>query len=315
MNKFKFAVLGTSTYVLSCAQAIIDAGHEIVVFGSIPLDSQPLNSADVSAFAAQINSDYFECSDINHPEIVTLLKSYNVDYIFCSWPRLLKEEVLSIPKYYCIGSHPTELPLNRGRHPLHWLIVLGSKGSALTFFIMDKGVDSGEILLQKHFTIEPNIGIAVLNDLVNLVGYEGMLHICNNVIQQPKVALQKQDNSIATYWRKRGFFDCIIDPRMSVDAIMRLVRSYAPPYPCASLIVSEHQALKVKAAYFAKDYDLEFIKYKEPGLVIRVDGSRLTIKVDDGVVTLDILDNSDVELQNLKYIYPPMRYNGKINIG
>ena len=48
--------------------------------------------------------------------------------------NLIKKEILEIPKKYCIGTHPTALPFNRGRHPLHWLIAIGIPKTALSFF-------------------------------------------------------------------------------------------------------------------------------------------------------------------------------------
>ena len=74
--------------------------------------------------------------------------------IFCfGWSSLLKERVLNIPPMGVIGYHPAKLPENRGRHPLIWAIALGLENSASTFFFMDKGADSGDILSQVDFNI------------------------------------------------------------------------------------------------------------------------------------------------------------------
>ena len=72
-----------------------------------------------------------------------------------------------------LGFHPSELPKNRGRHPLIWALALGLKKSASTFFFMDEGIDSGEILSQKIFDILSNDDAQSLYDKMS-----------NNALQQ-----------------------------------------------------------------------------------------------------------------------------------
>ena len=60
-------------------------------------------------------------------------------------------ENLKIPTIGTIGSHPTDLPRNRGRHPLHWSIVLGFVKSKVSFFWMNKKIDDGKIILKKSY--------------------------------------------------------------------------------------------------------------------------------------------------------------------
>ena len=55
-----------------------------------------------------------------------------------------------------VGYHPAALPSNRGRHPLIWALVLGLTETASTFFFMDEGADSGDILDQRPVSILPS---------------------------------------------------------------------------------------------------------------------------------------------------------------
>src|SRR3989338_4246792 len=96
-TKHKFAVLGTTTFVLSCAQAILDTGHDICLMVTLQKNLLPLNSADIGKFAKQRHIDCFECVDINNKESIDMLKRYPIDYLFCSWPKILKAEALAIP--------------------------------------------------------------------------------------------------------------------------------------------------------------------------------------------------------------------------
>ena len=57
--------------------------------------------------------------------------------------------ILDLAPLGIIGFHPAALPRNRGRHPIVWALVLGLEETASTFFFMDKGADTGDILSQE----------------------------------------------------------------------------------------------------------------------------------------------------------------------
>ena len=61
------------------------------------------------------------------------------------------------PKFGIIGTHPSPIPINKGSHPLHWMIALKIKRSKISFFLMDQGVDTGNVLYQKSFNLGNNI--------------------------------------------------------------------------------------------------------------------------------------------------------------
>ena len=56
--------------------------------------------------------------------------------------------LLNLPPLGVIGFHPTALPQNRGRHPLIWSLVLGLNETASSFFFMDEGPDTGDLISQ-----------------------------------------------------------------------------------------------------------------------------------------------------------------------
>ncbi len=304
----KFIVLGTSAFTLSCAQAILDAGYEICLLVSLPSNMLPLNSANILQFAKKHGIEYMECEDINASKNILILKHYMADYIFSSWPNILKTELLKIPKYYCIGSHPTILPHNRGRHPLHWLIILGYTKSAVSFFIIDTGIDTGNVLLQEYFSFSKKHYIADVVELMSQAGYRGMLRLCKDILIDPNFKPREQDVTLANYWRKREFSDCVIDPRMSVCAIINLVRSYSLPYPCAVLILSANEVLRIEQAYPVELNHNELIQNKEPGLIMSVKGKEIIFKSMDGLIRLVATSAFSVKANRQKYIYSPLKY-------
>ena len=115
-----------------------------------------------------VNSDHFDLSpvadqfgiptkltpNINSQDTLTWIKDVRPDIIFCfGWSQIIKKPLLDIPPMGIIGYHPAALPYNRGRHPLIWALVLGLTETGSTFFFMDEGADSGDILDQKAVVI------------------------------------------------------------------------------------------------------------------------------------------------------------------
>jgi len=168
--------------------------------------------------------EIIKVDDLNTPNIITKLKSLDLDYIFCfEWSKLLKKEILEILKHGVIGYHPAALLKNRGRHPLIWALVLGLEETASTFFFMDEWVDSGDILSQKR------IEITYEDDAMSL--YNKIIEIAKKRLEELLPDLYRfsykripQDHSKANYWRKRTEDDGKIDFRMSSRAIYNLVR-------------------------------------------------------------------------------------------
>jgi len=198
---------------------------------SMPEEFLPDNSADLSSYADSVGAAYVEFSDINSAESIAALESYEPDFLLVSWPRILKPEILAVPRYFCIGTHPTALPQNRGRHPLHWTLVLGIRETQLSFFRLDEAVDTGDILLQVPLPVFQSDSIQDLVERSDETGYEGTRQLHNMLVNDPDFSGVTQLSGTANTWRKRTPHDVTLDPRMSAEAIVRTVRSFAPPYP------------------------------------------------------------------------------------
>jgi methionyl-tRNA formyltransferase len=177
--------------------------------------------------------------DINASETLNWIRECSPDVIFCfGWSRLLKEELLAAAQLGVVGFHPAALPANRGRHPLIWALALGLEQTASTFFFMDAGADSGDILSQRKIEIDPT------DDAGSL--YE---KVCASALEQiaqfvPRLAdgsfeREPQNHAQANTWRKRGLADGKIDWRMSAHSIHNLVRALTKPYVGAHFVMDD----------------------------------------------------------------------------
>ena len=304
----KFVVLGTSEFVTHIADAIVESGYEVAALISMLAELRPLNSADLEVYARDRNFPYREVGDINSADACDLIRGYEPDYIFSGWPKIMEEEMLELPVKFVIGTHPTKLPHNRGRHPLHWLIASGIEETALSFFKMDEGVDTGDVLLQVPFRIgvQDDIEDAVIR--LNETARVGTLELCRLLSADPDFTGAPQDQDAANYWRRRTPHDATLDLRMPAESLARIVRSYAPPYPGANLLFRKY-LLKVAQLRVVADLDVPGeMSYLEPGKIVAIAGDTLRVKAGDRVVDLVCHGPIPPSLDKAKYIHPPAKY-------
>ena len=82
--------------------------------------------------------------------------------------------------------------------------------------------------------------IVNINSIVNLAAYEGTKILCKKLISEHGPSKLKQNHEMANYWRMRTPHDVTIDLRMPASSIIKLVRSFTLPYPCANLIFNKY---------------------------------------------------------------------------
>lgn len=273
--------IGTIKFSYSILEELISNKADIV--GIITKEASAFHSdyADLSILAKRHHIPVYYTKDINSNECKEWMRALNPDYIFCmGWSQILDKEVLEIPREFAIGVHPAPLPKYRGRHPLIWTIFLGFKKTAVTFFKMDEGADTGPIISQKYFRIlERDTAQEVYNKMIE----SGRKQIRDMVrkLEKGKVKFREQKNG--SYWRKRSEIDGEIDWRMNYKAIFNLIRALYPPYPCAHFAYKD-QKIKVLKAKECKKY--RHVRGIEPGKILEVNENSFIVKTYDSAIEI-----------------------------
>ena len=277
----RIVFIGAVRFSEACLKKLI-AMHANVV-GVCTLKESPFNAdhVDLSPFCEEYRIPVSYMPDINTKESLDRIKSYMPDVIFCfGWSRLLKSELLGIAPLGVVGFHPAALPANRGRHPLIWALVLGLSETAATFFFMDEGADSGDILSQCR------IGIGITDDAGDL--YRKMTETALGQLEKFVPALASgcyqripQDHSEANVWRKRGKMDGKIDWRMSARSIHNLVRGLARPYVGAHFEINGEE-ISVWKTECVDDMPSNM----EPGKILSADAFGVLVKAGEGAIRI-----------------------------
>lgn len=257
---------------------------ELEICGVVTNSQNTVNSdyADLRPICTKNNIDILDTQDINSLMSVEWLSKKKPDVIFCfGWSQLIKQNILDIPRMGVIGFHPSMLPQNRGRHPIIWALALGLNKTGSTFFFMDSGADSGDMLSQKEVYILPEDDATSLYSRIIEVALAQINGFVPQLIHNTYKRI-KQDHSKANLWRKRGLQDGKIDFRMSSSCIYNLIRALTYPYVGAH-VEYEGKIIPVWKSLKIEDKRLNL----EPGLVLESSKNTLIVKTSDGAILLE----------------------------
>ena len=277
----RIVFVGAVEFSLRALECLVALDAEIV--GVCTLQESKFNAdhVDLSSFsdAHRIPSIYVD--DINSIETLNWIEGKSPDVIFCfGWSRLIKQDLLKLAPLGIVGFHPAALPANRGRHPIIWALVLGLKKTASTFFFMDAGADSGDILSQQEILITEQDDARTLYDKIIQTALtqiaEFLPSLANGSFQRIK-----QNEQLANVWRKRSGADGKIDWRMSAQAIHNLVRGLTTPYVGAHFLVDGKEIKVWKTAVV-----LDMPNNIEAGKVLLQTNSKLVVKCGVDAISL-----------------------------
>ena len=288
----KIFFIGTVEFSKKTLQKLIQLNAQVV--GVCGKEKSKYNNdyADLRPLCEQNKIPFKYVDDINLKENFDWIKSFNPEIIFCfGWSHILKKEILKLAPMGILGFHPTKLPKNRGRNPLIWALALDLKKSASTFFFMDEGVDSGEILSQKNFDIlDTDDAQTLYNKLINiaLLQIEEFLPLLKTKTYKTVGQNDKESN----IWRKRVVADGQIDFRMTSKAIYNLVRALTKPYVGAHLIYKGKEIIIWKVKMIENNQN-----NIESGKDLDINENKIIVKTYDSAI--EILHHEFKELPHI----------------
>ena len=251
--------------------------------------------ADLAPTAERFGVPVHRIRNIKDPETIDLIRSLRPDVIFVfGWSQIVTKPVLDIPPLGCIGTHPALLPKNRGRHPLIWALVEGLTESGLTFFYLDEGADSGDILWQKPFPITIDDTARTLYDKIVVLGREAIREFLPLLANgtAPRIP---QDDSKATYWRKRGESDGQVRWSGETMTAYNLIRALTHPYVGAHTYL-DGRKVQVWRAELPEDVLPSNADDAPPGSVFRRHGGGIDVRTGDGYLTLVECEGAPTDL-------------------
>lgn len=198
----RIVFMGTPEFAVPVLKVLCESGHEIV--GVFTQPDRPKGRGNktvpspVKTEAVRQGIPVFQPTRIRKDGIEDL-KNLKPDLcVTAAFGQILSQEILDIPPLGNINVHASLLPKHRGSAPIAWAIMQGDKTAGVTTMMMDKGIDTGDMLLNASVEILEGETCGELTARLSEVGAE----LLKKTLKQLEDGVLKripQDESQMTY--------------------------------------------------------------------------------------------------------------------
>ena len=232
---------------------------------------------------AKLNSiDYFKHKDVNSDEFISIIIKYKCDlFISMSFNQIFKSNIINLTKYKPINCHAGKLPFYRGRNILNWVLINDEKDFGITVHFIDKGIDTGDIILQKSFQITSQDNYKTLLEKA-YVECANILYDAVLLFKKGNVKAYKQNklHKESSYYFKRKKGDEILNWNQTSREVFNFVRAICKPGPCARTFIDKKE-IKINKVELIDDAP----NYKSiVGTVINKTNYNFMVKTKDSFV-------------------------------
>lgn len=228
----KIIFAGTPVFAATALEALIEAGHDIVLILTQP--DRPAGRGmktianAVKSLAQQHEIAVLQPLTLKTPEMPEQLRLLNADVmVVAAYGMILPEAILKVPRLGCLNIHASLLPRWRGAAPIQRAILAGDAETGITIMQMDEGLDTGAMLLKRNVTIFPDDTTQSLHDKLCLSGAQGIVDALV-LLEQGKLIPVIQNEEETCYAPKIKKTEAEIDWQQSAEQISRVVRAFNP---------------------------------------------------------------------------------------
>lgn len=237
-KEIRIIFMGTPEFAVTSLDALMQAGCNIVAVITSPDKpagrGMEMQQSAVKKYAVANNLEVLQPEKLRNPSFLATLRELQADLQVCVAFRMLPEVVWSMPPMGTINLHGSLLPQYRGAAPINWAIINGEKETGVTTFLLKQEIDTGDILLQDHFPIEPGDNAGTVHDKMKDTGAALLVETVkqltvNNLRPSPQLL---STNETLHHAPKIYTETCEINFDKPVEAVHNLVRGLSP-YPAA----------------------------------------------------------------------------------
>ena len=277
-------IVGQGPFGEKVLQALIQKDEDIVGVFSPP----DKRGEGMKTLAEKSGIPFFRPNLMKDPQVYNTYVKLNPELAILAFVTdIIPEKLLIIPSLGTICYHPSILPRHRGASAINWAIIQGDTRTGLTILWVDKGIDTGPILLQKEVEIGPDdtTGSLYFNTLFPM-GIDAIVEAIE-LIKTGKAPRIPQDESKATYESPCDDRVAFVNFEKSIKDIYNLIRG-CDPQPGAYTTFKGKRVRFYDAKMFPSAIDKrsgEIVSIEEGGLQIAVKGGLINVgklRVDKG---------------------------------
>lgn len=228
----KVLFLGTPDFAIPSLKALLEAGYDVV--GVVTQPDKPrgrghkMMPCAVKEYALSKGLSVHAFRRIRKRLGMEFLKRIDFDVmVTAAFGQILTQEILDIPKYGCINVHGSLLPKYRGPAPIQWSIINGEIETGITTMKTQRGVDTGDILMQEVTKIGPDETAGELFERLSQMGGKVLVKTLKGLEEGNLVPIP-QDHDQATHFPMFTKEDGKIDFHKKAQEIKNLVRGVNP---------------------------------------------------------------------------------------
>ena len=248
MKNYRILFMGTAPFAVPSLKKIVSSKNHLVSVYTSPAKKanrgMKLSISPVAEFAEAENIEISSPPSISSSEELKKLQEMNLDMIIVvAYGLILPEEVINLPKLGCFNVHASLLPRWRGAAPIQRAMIEGDQTTGVTIMKMDKGLDTGDIGLQKEIKIEQQNYSELEKELAN-EGAELLINFIDKL--DGSIQFAKQNDTQACYAKKIQKQEALIDWTENAEKINRRINAYNPS-PCAWFSLNNKRIKILKA--------------------------------------------------------------------
>lgn len=302
--------MGTPEFAVSALEAIIEAGHRVTAVVTQPDKpkgrGKEIQMTPVKKSALAHGIPVFQPVKVRDAEAVETLRKYNADiFVVAAFGQILSEEILNMPQYGCVNIHASLLPKYRGSAPIQWAIINGETVTGVTIMQMDKGIDTGDMLMKSEVAIDPGETGDSLHDKLAQAGARLIVEALSK-IESGDITPVKQNDADSCYAKMLQKSMSRIDWHQSAESLDRLIRGLIS-WPGASTVyrgktlkiweeqVTPQEELQGKAAAAVTG-----IKDTEPGTVVCVEKEAFYVQTGEGILKISAVQPEGKKRMDVK---------------
>lgn len=229
----RIVFLGNGEFARACLRALVERGLAPALAVTSPPRRRrreaPPEPTPVHAEADASGIEVACPEDVHEPATMARLRAAAPDVLaVADYGRILREELLALPRLLALNVHASLLPRHRGAAPVQAAILAGDAQTGVTVQRMVERLDAGPILLQRALPIADDDDAGSLLARLAPLGGELLAEACAALAEGRAPPERPQDEAAATVCRKLRPGECDLDWSRHAVEVWRRVRACTP---------------------------------------------------------------------------------------
>lgn len=286
----KIIFAGTPDFAAKHLAALLQSEHDVVAVYCPPDKpagrGKKLTACATKLLAIENNIPVEQPANFKAEVDQVTLANYQADImVVVAYGLLLPVVILETPRLGCINVHGSILPKWRGAAPIQRSLEAGDEKTGVTIMQMDKGLDTGDMILTATCAITLKDTSASLYEKLAELGPVALLDTLA-LMAKGHYERQPQDNAQATHAAKLDKIEAELNWRLNAEILDRKIRAYIP-WPVSQFTFNENAKQHRIRVWQASVIELEH--NQQPGTIISSDKAGIVVATSQNALRLEVL--------------------------